>query len=284
MEARGRHCCSCAVPLRAFARRVLPFRARVLIRALPAMAAFPFQRAQRKAEGSERLRFAHVQCERATPLRRDKTAYDEALQRAKEQNVARAAALMDGAVIGPGETLSWHACIGPPLKLRGFAEGPELHDGSLAPGTGGGLCQVANLLYWLAVHANLDIVERHRHHLDLFPDDHRTAPFGCGATVYFPRRDLKLRNPHRFPALVELAVRGDALNGAIRFENDPGFIVELIERDHRFIRRDDGVHRENVLLRKLRFRDGTERTDWLCSNSALVSYDVEEHLVTRGNA
>src|SRR6476469_2779099 len=115
--------------LKALAKRVLPFRARVLLRQLPAIAAFPFTSSPAKLSRAARGQYTHRHCERATPLRREKTTYAEALQQAKEQNVRRAAELIDGTVISPGQLWSWHAAVGPPLRLRGFAEGPELHDG-----------------------------------------------------------------------------------------------------------------------------------------------------------
>src|SRR5687768_16325118 len=97
-------------------RRLVPFSVRAGLRHLPANAsAFP-----------------HTHCERASPLRRDTTIYEEALQRAKEHNVRLGASRIHGQVLGPGESFSWHAVVGPPIRLRGFLPGPELHDGRLS--------------------------------------------------------------------------------------------------------------------------------------------------------
>ncbi|MFJ8513275.1 VanW family protein [Lysinibacillus xylanilyticus] len=47
-------------------------------------------------------------------------------------------------------------------------------------GVGGGICQLANLLYWMALHTPLIVTERHHHSFDPFPDSGRTLPFGSG--------------------------------------------------------------------------------------------------------
>ncbi|HTJ42826.1 MAG TPA: VanW family protein, partial [Kofleriaceae bacterium] len=138
----------------------------------------------------------------SSPLRRDGTACEPRLQRGKEQNVATAAAAIDRVIVAPGQTLSYHHLVGRPSLARGFAVGIELHDGVAAEGVGGGACQVANLLYYLALVGGMNIVERHRHTLDLFPDDGRRVPFGCGATVFYNWADLRFANPLDVPVTI----------------------------------------------------------------------------------
>ena len=108
--------------------------------------------------------------EHQTPLRRSSVVKSEQLQNGKETNVSVAAKRLDGIVIQPGETFSYHRSVGIPNRRKGFVEGLELRSGQEASGIGGGCCSVSNLLYLLAVKSGLEIVERHRHGLDLFPD------------------------------------------------------------------------------------------------------------------
>lgn len=265
-----------AQPLRAFLRLALPFEVRLALRRMPAVAADLLRPRPERAGSAQRLTFAHVQARRATPLRRATIHYREELQAAKERNVRRAAELLDGVLVPPGGAFSWHRTIGPPLRLRGFLPGPELHGGQLTAGSGGGLCQAANLVYWLAVHAGMEIVERHRHELDLFPDDHRSAPFGCGATVFFPARDLQFRNPLALPLLLAFRVEDGHLHGEARFPQDPGFTCEVVEARHRFVRRPDGVWRENMLLVRRRLASGAVSELPLSENRARVTYPVSE--------
>lgn len=233
---------------RARLRQALPFGLRVGLRRVAHMLRWLMSRPEVQ-RSSDAEAWPHLQCERSSPLRRQSTTYDEATQRAKEHNVRRAAALMDGVVIPAGGTLSWHAVVGPPVRARGFVPGPELHAGVMARGGGGGACQVSNLVLWLGVHAGLEIVQRHRHDLDLFPDDDRDVPFGLGATVFWPHRDLVLRNPHPWPVSLRLWVEDLRLHGEARSPRDPGARWEVEEVAHRFFREGDVYYRENRLIR-----------------------------------
>lgn len=254
--------------LRPLVRRLVPVPVRVALLQWPdALALLRLPRLPRTSVfPSQRI------VEHSSPLRRERTSYEEAWQRAKEANVRRAVESLDGLVLEPGALFSWHRHLGPPLRVRGFAAGPELHDERLSSGGGGGLCQVANLLFFLAVHAGLEIVERHRHGLDLFPDDSRTVPFGCGATVFFPRKDLKLRNKTGVALTLSLRVDDTTLRGELRADRALPFRCELVERDHRFEDRGTERFRRNTLSRRWHFPDGSSRDEWLADNDARVAW------------
>ena len=260
--------------LRKTAREELPFDMRVALRRWPATARWlATPPALKKLPPSA---FSHVQTTRTSPLRRPGTTYSEPLQQAKEANVLRAAKGLTGIVVPAGESFSWHETLGPPLKIRGFELGPELHEGVLAQGVGGGLCQVANMVYWLAITAGMDVVERHRHGLDLFPDSSRDVPFGCGATVFHPLRDLKFLNPLSVDFLLELSIESGQLVGRGRMASDPGTRWEVVETHHQFRRVGEQIWRENSLARRVVPTDGPARLEPLTTNRARVLYPVAE--------
>ncbi|MBS1700051.1 MAG: VanW family protein [Armatimonadetes bacterium] len=194
--------------------------------------------------------FPIVLCERRTPLRRSATISNERLQCGKEVNVALAAGRIDGVTLAPGESVSYHKLVGLPIKLRGFVEGLELRSGREAEGVGGGCCSVSNLLALLAIESGLDLVERHRHGLDLFPDHGRSVPFGCGATVFYPYADLKIRNPHDFPVRISLVIEDGNLKGQIQAPTDPSWRYQVVERDHHFSKEGDVWVRQNRICRQ----------------------------------
>ncbi len=269
--------------LRARARQTLPLAWRIALRRLPAIVGHVAQRFEGgPPRARDRSAWGYLQAERTSPLRRPGAAYEPRLQRAKEANVRRAVAALDGAVVAPGELFSWHRYVGPPLRVRGFCAGPELHGDALGTGTGGGVCQVSNLVYYLALHCGAQIVERHRHHLDLFPDANRDVPFGCGATVFYPRRDLRFINALNQPLLLALEVRGGSLCGQVRLLEDPGRTWDVVETDHRFVRRAQGVWRENRLIRRETGPDGTVRNERIADNRARVTYPVPAEEIEPG--
>jgi vancomycin resistance protein VanW len=252
-------------------REKVPFSWRVALRRAPHRLAFRVAPPSTLPTGPE---LPVVVCERASPLRRPGTTYEGAVQAAKEANVARAARALHGRVLAPGEVLSWHAHVGPPVRSRGFVDGPELHDGRMALGPGGGLCQVANLVFWLAVHGGLLVLERHRHDLDLFPDDARDVPFGLGATVFWPHRDLVLSNPHPHAVRLGLELRDGALWGRLSAGAHLGATWGVREADHRFRRSADGIRRENRLYRWRIDGSGHRSERLLAEHSARLAYPV----------
>lgn len=188
--------------------------------------------------------------ERRSPLRRE-PVHDERLQRGKERNVAIAARALDGVLVRPGLRCSYQHLVGRPSRLRGFVPGLELHGEEPGAGIGGGCCQVSNLLYLLCLLGGMRVVERHRHALDLFPDSARTVPFGCGATVFYGTADLRFDNPIDQPVLLRMGLEEGHLVGRLFCAADPGFRVEIQERDHRFFREGEHWMRENRIIRRI---------------------------------
>jgi vancomycin resistance protein VanW len=195
--------------------------------------------------------FAHVIAHHASLLLRPGTTAEPRLQAGKERNVALAAARLDRILLPPGRVLSYHHAVGRPSRAAGFVPGMELHHGELSEGIGGGACQVANLLYYLALIGAMTIVERHRHSLDLFPDSERRVPFGCGATVFYNWADLRFVNPLDVAVALRLRVEGGVLVGELRAPQPLDLRVEVYEVEHRFIDRGSAWWRENRIRRRI---------------------------------
>ncbi|MEO6656556.1 MAG: VanW family protein [Pyrinomonadaceae bacterium] len=128
-------------------------------------------------------------------LRRRLGNADPQLQENKVDNLKIACPAIDGILIKPGQTFSFWRQLGAATSEKGYCEGMQLSQGVVVRGVGGGLCQLANLLYWKALHTPLEIAERHHHSFDPFPDDNRVLPFGSGAGVFFNYIDLRFHNP-----------------------------------------------------------------------------------------
>ncbi len=90
-----------------------------------------------------------------------------------------------------------------------------LNQGKIEKGTGGGLCQLGNLLYWIFAHSPLEITERFRHGFDVFPDVNRKVPFGAGATLSFNHVDLQIHNKTANTFQICLWLDGEYLNGEL---------------------------------------------------------------------
>ncbi|MCD4701870.1 MAG: VanW family protein [Candidatus Aegiribacteria sp.] len=211
-------------------------------------------------------------------LMRKLAGTDQALQRNKITSLKTAASLINSVVINPGEVFSFWRLVGKPVERRGFLPGLQLSFGKLVSMVGGGLCQFSNLLHWMILHTPMEITERHRHSFDSFPDYRRTVPFGTGATLFYNYLDFMFRNSTPWRFQLKTWVDESSLQGEIRSEVVPPgkFVVE--ERDHRFIRVNGTVYRENELWRIETDSASSEivTEELLMKNHAEVLYDVSE--------
>ena len=219
----------------------------------------------------------------ASLLRRRLGTTDPALQEAKIVNLHLAVRGLDRVVIEPGQVLSFWERVGAPSAARGFMDGLVLVAGEVATGTGGGLCQLANLVYWMALHSPLQVVEHHHHGFDPFPDDGRVLPFGSGASVFFTYVDLRVRNATDRPIEVRAWVGATQLRGELRSDGAWPLAYHVEERDHRFVRDPDGrVRRRNELWRRsVDRRTGVlAATEPIAVNDSLVRYAVPAALIS----
>ncbi|MBQ3107313.1 MAG: VanW family protein [Firmicutes bacterium] len=154
------------------------------------------------------------------------------MQRNKVTTLKIAVSQIDGILLRPGEVFSYWKLIGKPTKQKGYVDGMVLKNGTVTAGTGGGLCQLSNLIFWMTAHTPLTIVERHRHGYDVFPDSNRTQPFGSGATCFWPHGDLMIQNNTQDTYQLVLKVGSRYLEGEWRVSRLPDYHFEVVERNH----------------------------------------------------
>lgn len=167
-----------------------------------------------------------------TILLRKLNNVDMWMQHNKVINLKIAAKELDGILIHPGEIFSYWKLIGKPDKRKGYVDGMVLKNGDFHAGIGGGLCQLSNLVFWLAIHTPLSVIERHRHGYDVFPDSNRTQPFGSGATCFYPHGDLMIQNNTNDTYQLRVSVGNEFLEGAWLVSSEPKFTYRVVEKNH----------------------------------------------------
>lgn len=198
------------------------------------------------------------------------------LQRNKVASLKVVVQQLDGLCIRPGETFSFWRSVGKPSRKRGFLPGMQLHRGEVGMGFGGGICQATNLLFWLALHSELTVAERHHHSFDVFPDDNRAQPFGSGATVLYNYRDFRLFNGTNATFRLSLSLGRTHLHGELQSDTPCRAAFQVFERNHRFERREGQWFRCNELWRRadhVASGGGTFGEEFLFANNAEVKYD-----------
>lgn len=197
------------------------------------------------------------------------------LQHNKVTNLRLAAARLDGLVVAPGETFSFNRVVGNCTRRKGYVDGMTLSNGSAETGTGGGICQLANLVHWMVLHSDLTVVERSEHSFDPFPDRGRVLPWGVGCSIVYNYVDLVVRNDTDHPFQLRTWVGERYLHGQLRTDAWPAHSWKVEARDEQFLRRDGRVFRRNQVWRRvIDRRTGEQVGDELVkSNCALVVYE-----------
>jgi vancomycin resistance protein VanW len=199
---------------------------------------------------------------------------DMYLQENKRTNLMLAAKKIDDVIIKPGETFSFWRLVGRPTARKGYLEGLILNQGKIQKGTGGGLCQIGNLLFWIFAHSPLTIIERHRHSFDVFPDVNRSIPFGAGATLSYNYIDLQVRNDTKNTFKLKLWLDQIYLNGELlsAFPVSEKFRIE--ERNHQFLQQKWGAYsRHNQIFKITTSEEGTDSEEILVENHAILMYN-----------
>ncbi len=209
-------------------------------------------------------------------LRRQLGNSDPELQENKIINLKIACPTIDGILIKPGQTFSLWRQIGKATAEKGYTEGMQLSRGEVVRGVGGGLCQLANLLYWMSLHTPLEVTERHHHSFDAFPDEGRTLPFGSGAGVFYNYIDLRFHNPTDLIFQIRLWLTNNHLKGSIHSNEKTPFSYHIFERNHRFVRKNNKNFRENEIWRKIvDRRSGNQvKEELLVKNFSEVKYEL----------
>ncbi len=196
------------------------------------------------------------------------------LQHNKITNLAIALRGINQVVIHPGQTFSFWKLVGKPMRRKGYVDGLLLQNGRIKAGTGGGLCQLGNLLYWMALHTPLTIKERWRHGYDVFPDVNRAIPFGCGATLSYNYIDLQLQNNTTHTFQLQLWLSDTHLHGQILCSTALPHTCEVFETDHRFQQQWwGGYTRHNKIWKRIiNLSDNTLKEEFVTENNAIMMY------------
>jgi len=191
-----------------FAAKVMVLRTRRGLKNL----GFGPKRHQKIVDGG----FQTIIAQSQTALRTDTTSGETLLQTGKIENLRIACRALDGTVIPAGEEFSMWRQLGAPRSSRGYVLGRMLQQGCMIPAIGGGLCQLSNALYDVALQAHCRIIERHAHS-KIVPGS--SAAFGRDATIAWNYVDLRFSPPHDIQLYARLT-RDRLIIRLLRHAND----------------------------------------------------------------
>ena len=146
---------------------------------------------------------------------------------AKLENFKIAIERIEEIQINPNELFSFWKTVGRPSRRNGFVESRSIVNGEITPTIGGGLCQLSGLIYYAAILANLEIIERYNHSKDIYTNETRFTPLGSDATVVYGFKDLKINNNLKKPIRFSFILKKNSLT--IRINSDEVLVKNTIE-------------------------------------------------------
>lgn len=125
-------------------------------------------------------------------------------------NIKRAAGLIDGTTIKPGELFSMNTALQRRTRARGFVAAPQISGGRLINAVGGGISQVATTLYNAAFFAGLALVEHTPRSFYI-----SRYPKGREATISWGGPELVFRNDWNAPLRMRIQATDSSIT--VRF-------------------------------------------------------------------
>lgn len=113
-------------------------------------------------------------------------------------NMKIACESINGTVLLPGEVFSFNGTVGERTKAKGYKPAATYEGGKTVMTYGGGICQPSSTIYYCALLADMEIVERDCHS---YPSVY--VPWGMDATVYWGTLDFKFRNNTDYPIRID---------------------------------------------------------------------------------
>jgi vancomycin resistance protein YoaR len=132
----------------------------------------------------------------------DFTTYFPGDESYRNVNLGRAAELINGSLLKPGQTFSLNDTVGERTATNGFTKGYIIDNGKLVEDYGGGVSQVATTTYNAAFFAGMKDVEHHPH--SLYFDRY---PMGREATVAWGAFDLRFQNTTPYGVLIQAWIK-----------------------------------------------------------------------------
>lgn len=141
-------------------------------------------------------------------------------------NMAIACAAINGTVLQPGDVFSFNKAVGERTEEKGYEYAYSHESGALPYELGGGVCQVASTLYYVAMNADLEITERYYHSYAM-----NCLPMGMDAAVDMAsdgdELDFCFRNNTEDPIRIDAEVRDENVVITIRGRDTRKTYVEI---------------------------------------------------------
>ncbi len=138
-------------------------------------------------------------------------------------NLKLACEAINGIVLEPGEVFSYNGTVGERTAEKGYKEGIIYADGGSSESEiGGGICQIASMIYYCTLLADLQTVERAPH---MYVVSYVNP--GMDATVYWGALDFKFRNTNETPIMINTTVKDGVVSVSLIGTMEHDYTVKM---------------------------------------------------------
>lgn len=143
--------------------------------------------------------------------------------RNRTTNLTLACEAINGTVLQPNEIFSFNDIVGERTAEKGYKEGIIYADGGASESElGGGICQIASMIYYCALRADFQIVERAPHmYVVTYVDP------GMDATVYWGALDFQFRNTNTTPIMINATVENGLVSVSLLGTMEHDYTVKM---------------------------------------------------------
>lgn len=210
----------------------------------------------------------------AAPLYNENTGFDRKYQENKVFNLKLAAKTLNGILIYPQEVFSFWQLVRKADSKIPYKDGLVEVNGKLQTMSGGGLCQMSNLLFWLFLHSPLQIVERHGHKIKHFPEV-GVELIGGDATVAEGWLDLKVKNVSHYVYQLKLEFTEQEIIGSLHCNQPVDYSYRLWNEELQYEKDEQGIVQRVKVFRQRICKDGeAEKPEFLYQNICRIGYDL----------
>ena len=143
-------------------------------------------------------------------------------------NITKAAGLIDGVTVAPGEEFDMNEVLGSRNRENGWKTAAAIRDGAYVQEYGGGVCQVSTTLYNVVLMADLEVTERSHHS---WPSGY--IDIGRDATISTGGPNFKFKNTQPVPVTISASTDAEKKTVTVRIHGRPlpdGQYIELTSK------------------------------------------------------
>lgn len=140
-------------------------------------------------------------------------------------NLHLACQAINGTILYPGDIFSFNNTLGERTEAKGYRPAASYLGYETVNTIGGGICQVSSALYYCALLADLETIERDSH---TFAPDY--MPLGADAVINWKTLDFRFRNNSTAPIQIEATAEGGTVTVSLRGVDTKSYYV-LIESE-----------------------------------------------------